>query len=105
MKNRPSRRELIRTGGFVAGSLLADKAIMREAQVPNDRAQPVPASDRVRFGIIGVGMQGSGLLANAISLPGIECVGAAYLYDGPHTLAKEITGNPSLPASRRYRSE
>jgi predicted dehydrogenase len=102
MDNRPSRRELIRTGGVVAGSLLADKAIVLEAQVPGDTAQPVPASDRVRFGIIGIGMQGSGLLANAISLPGIECVGAADLYDGRHTLAKEITNNPSLPTSRRY---
>ncbi len=103
MNNRPSRRELIRTGGVVAGSLLADKTIVLEAQTPGDTAQPIPASDRVRFGIIGVGMQGSGLLANAISLPGIECVGAADLYDGRHMLAKEITKNPSLPTSRRYR--
>jgi len=63
---------------------------------------PVPPSDRVRFGMIGVGMQGSGLLPNAIGLPGIECVGAADLYDGRHTLAKEITGNPSLPTTRHY---
>src|ERR1019366_5378395 len=91
MNNRPSRRELIRTSGVVAGSLLTDKAIMLEAQVAGDRDQPVPANDRVRFGIIGVGMQGSGLLASAISLPGIECAGAADLYDGRHTLAKEIT--------------
>jgi predicted dehydrogenase len=102
MNHRPSRRELIRTGGVVAGSLLAGKTILLEAQVQGDRTQPVPASDRVRFGMVGVGMQGSGLLANATSLPGIECVGAADLYDGRHTLAKEITGNPSLPTSRRY---
>jgi predicted dehydrogenase len=86
----------------VAGSLLADKAIVLEAQTPGDAAQPVPPSDRVRFGIIGIGMQGSGLLSSALSLPGIECVGAADLYDGRHTLAREIANNPSLPVSRRY---
>ena len=47
-------------------------------------------------------MQGSGLLGMAITIPGVECVGAADLYDGRHTLAKEITGNPNLPTSREY---
>ena len=47
-------------------------------------------------------MQGSGLLPSALPLPGVECVGAADLYDGRHALAREITGNPSLPVTRRY---
>jgi predicted dehydrogenase len=102
MNNQRSRRELIRTGGAVAGSLLAARSVVLEAQTPGGAAQPVPPGDRVRFGIIGVGMQGSALLASAVSLPGIECVGAADLYDGRHTLAREITNNPSLPTSRRY---
>ena len=59
------------------------------------------ASDRVRFGMIGIGMQGSGLLANSIELPGVECVAACDLYDGRHTLAKEIV-RPDLPTTRRY---
>ena len=33
------------------------------------------AGERVRFGMIGIGMQGSGLLGTAITLPGVECVG------------------------------
>ncbi|MBZ5728716.1 MAG: Gfo/Idh/MocA family oxidoreductase [Acidobacteriia bacterium] len=102
MNNHPSRRELFRAGGAVAGSLLATRTIVLEAQTPADAPQPVPASGRLRFGIIGVGMQGSGLLANAISLPGLECAGAADLYDGRHVLAREITNNPSLPTTRRY---
>ncbi|MGD0759921.1 MAG: Gfo/Idh/MocA family oxidoreductase [Candidatus Sulfotelmatobacter sp.] len=52
--------------------------------------------------MIGVGMQGSGLLSGAITIPGVECVAAADLYDGRHTLAKEITGNTSLPTTRHY---
>jgi predicted dehydrogenase len=70
--------------------------------VPRQSSKRVPPSERVRVGIIGVGMQGSGLLPNAISLPGVECVAAADLYDGRHTLAKQITNNPSLPTTRRY---
>src|SRR5205807_10609043 len=56
----------------------------------------------VRFGMIGVGMQGSGLLGDAIALPGVTCAAAADLYDGRHALAKEIAG-PNLPATREYR--
>ena len=32
-----------------------------------------------------------------MTIPSLECVGAADLYDGRHTLAREITGNPNLP--------
>jgi predicted dehydrogenase len=64
--------------------------------------QPVAPSDRVRFGMIGIGMQGSGLMPNAISLPGVECVAACDLYDGRHTLAREIANSTSLPVTRRY---
>ena len=52
--------------------------------------------------MIGVGMQGSGLLAQSIELPGIECVAACDLYDGRHILAREITDKPNLPVTRRY---
>src|SRR2546428_6211934 len=62
----------------------------------------VPPSDTVRFGMIGGGMQGWGLLGSAFSLPGVTCAGAADLYDGRHMLAKEIAG-PNLPATREYR--
>ena len=34
-------------------------------------------------------------------MPGVECVAACDLYDGRHTLAKEIVG-PNLPTTRRY---
>src|SRR5258706_13282223 len=37
-------------------------------------------------------MQGSGLLRDAIQLPGVECVAACDLYDGRHLLAQEIVG-------------
>ena len=58
--------------------------------------------DKVRFGMIGIGMQGSGLLATAITLPGVECVAACDLYDGRHQLARKIVGSENLPSTRRY---
>src|SRR2546429_9168927 len=61
----------------------------------------VAASDRVRFGMIGVGMHGSGLLSQAITLPGVACAAARDLYDGRHTLAREIVP-ADLPVTRRY---
>ena len=94
-----SRRAFLQGGSAAAAGLVASKAVMLEAQ-PFLRA--VAPSDRVRFGMIGVGMQGSGLLKDAIALPGVECVGASDLYDGRHDLAKEITGNTELPTTRRY---
>jgi len=64
--------------------------------------QTVAPSDRLRFGIIGIGMQGSGLLHDALQLPGVECIAACDLYDGRHTLAREIVGKRIL-ATRRYK--
>jgi predicted dehydrogenase len=102
MKSEFPRRRFLKASAAVAGTLLSPKSILLEQELEGSSSKPVPASDRVRLGIIGIGMQGSGLLPNAISLRGIECVGAADLYDGRHTLAKEITNNASLPTTRRY---
>ncbi|NLI25397.1 MAG: Gfo/Idh/MocA family oxidoreductase [Bacteroidales bacterium] len=103
MKTKVSRRRFLQTGTAAVGGLVAAGSIPLKAEAPAFSAKKVPPGERLRFGIIGVGMQGSGLLANAISLPGVECVAAADLYDGRHVLAKEITGNPALFTTRDYR--
>ena len=97
-----SRRGFLRAGAAGSGSLLAARTVLLAPQALGAASGPAPASERVRFGMIGIGMQGSGLLGTAITLPGVECVAAADLYDGRHTLAREITGNPQLPTTRRY---
>ena len=97
-----SRRKFLQGGATAAGAMVAAKAILLEPDAGLAQSQPVAASDRIRFGMIGIGMQGSGLLGSAITLPGVECVAAADLYDGRHTLAREITHNPNLPTTRRY---
>src|SRR3954462_1900534 len=101
IRNRFSRREFIGFGAAAAGASLGLKTILLDPDPLWALPQLVAASDRVRFGIIGVGMEGSGLLSNAVELPGVECVAACDLYDGRHTLAKEIV-RPNLPTTRRY---
>ena len=97
-----SRREFLQAGAGAAGaSLLAGSNFLPGESLPS-AAQEAPASDRVRFGIVGVGMEGSNLLSTAIQLHGVECVAAADLYDGRHELAKEIVGKP-IRTTRRYK--
>ena len=85
-----SRRKFLQAGAIAAGGLLSpnSKAIMLEPQAQSIPTKPVGPNDRLRFGIIGVGMEGSGVLSSALSLPGVECVAAADLYDGRHTFGK-----------------
>src|SRR5438874_13717785 len=94
-----SRRKFLGLSAVAARSL-ARKTIWLDPDPLGAMPQAVAPSDRVRFGIIGTGMQGSGLLTNSIELPGVECVAACDLYDGRHALSKEILNNPSLPTTR-----
>jgi predicted dehydrogenase len=99
-KNQFSRREFLGVGAAVAGASLVGSPIFPSPR-STWQARRVPPSERVRFGIIGVGMQGSALLAESIKFDGVECAAACDLYDGRHTLAREIV-RPDLPVTRRY---
>jgi predicted dehydrogenase len=101
-KKEMTRRSFLQATAGTTGAMIAAKQIVLEPEripYPWELAAP---SDRVRFGIIGVGMQGNGLLATAITLPGVECVAAADLYDSRHTLAKEIAGQ-QIKTTRNYK--
>jgi predicted dehydrogenase len=100
-KYRFSRREFLQTTAGAAGATLAANSILLNSE-PLFASTALGASDRVRFGIIGVGMEGSNLLTTAIQLPGVECAAASDLYDGRHELAKEIVGKP-IPTTRHYK--
>jgi predicted dehydrogenase len=105
IRSRISRRDFMKNGAVAAGAYAVAQTVLLEPEGPawaRAARRPVPPSDRVRFGIVGVGMQGSGLLANSIQLPGVECAMACDLYDARHILAKEIAG-ANLPTTRRYR--
>jgi predicted dehydrogenase len=100
-KYRFSRREFLQTTAGAAGATLAASSIRLHSEPLFASSSPMAASDRVRFGIVGVGMEGSNLLTTAIQLPGVECAAASDLYDGRHELAREIVGKP-IPVTRRY---
>jgi len=100
-KSRFSRRDFMRRTAAAAGAGLASKTILLDPGPAYAAEVTVPPSDRLRFGIIGIGMQGSGLLRGAITHPGVECVVACDLYDGRHVLAQEIVGKP-IAVTRRY---
>ena len=68
MKRILSRRAFLQGTAAAAGGLAVSKTIQLEAQPLLRRA--VAPSDRVRFGMVGIGMQGSGLLGGAITIPG-----------------------------------
>src|SRR6202047_4503059 len=104
MKNDLSRRKFLKkTAGAASAIAAANTFLLRDTRLEAKSYPAVAPSDRLRFGIIGIGMQGSGLPPTAVHLPGVECVAAADLYDGRHTLAREIIGNPNLPVTRRYK--
>ncbi len=99
--NRLTRRQFMTKTAGAVGATLAGHRIMLDSGPLAAAASPLPPSDTIRFGIIGVGMQGSGLLKTAIKLPGVECVAACDLYDRRQDLAKEIVEKPIL-TTRRY---
>jgi predicted dehydrogenase len=100
--NRFSRREFLQTTAGAAGATFAANTILLNPQTLLGSSAPTAASDRVRFGIVGVGMEGSNLLTTAIQLAGVECAAACDLYDGRHELARELVGKP-VPTTRRYK--
>jgi predicted dehydrogenase len=102
MRSRLSRRNFLGLSATTAAATVAAKTIFLDPTPMWAMPQAVAPSDRIRFGMIGIGMQGSGLLPSAIQLPGIECVAACDLYDGRHALARELTNSPNLPVTRRY---
>ncbi len=97
IRNRFSRREFIGLSAAAAGASLGLKTILLDPDPLWALPQTVAPSDRVHFGMIGIGMQGSGLLASSIELPGVECVAACDLYDGRHTSGAKRLCVPTCP--------
>lgn len=93
-----SRRQFLYAGsGAALGSMLG----MRVVDLGEAQESSFASGEVIRFGIIGVGTEGSALLRTAMTLPNVQCVAASDLYDGRHTLAKEIAGQ-NVHTTRRY---
>jgi len=102
MPKELSRRKFLQhSAGTAAAISAANSVFLGDSRSEAISYLEVAPSDRVRFGIIGVGMQGSDLLKTSIELTGVECVAACDLYDGRHRLAREIAG-AGVPTTRRY---
>jgi predicted dehydrogenase len=100
-KSEMSRRVFLQKSAGTTGAMVAANTILLKPEAIPYPWQNVAPSDKIRFAIIGVGMQGSGLLGTAVTLPGVECVAACDLWDGRQALAKEIAG-PNIKTTRRY---
>ena len=97
-----SRRNFLQSGaGLAAGSVLSGTNSVLQAQAQSKQASDTAGGDPVRFASIGVGIEGSSLLRAAVALPQAKCVAACDLYDGRHTLAREIAGD-QIRTTRRY---
>jgi len=104
MNRKPfSRRDFMRATAGAAGATLATRTVLLGPGRLEAAPRTVPPSDRVRFGLVGVGLEGSGLLKVMLQIPGIECAAAADLYDGHLELAKEIMGEKPVVTTRRYK--
>ena len=89
-EQRISRRKFIQASACVAGATLAGRSFFLDPGPAFASPRPVPSGDTVRMGMIGVGMQGSGLLRTSIALPGVECIAACDLYDGRRELRHPV---------------
>src|SRR2546423_12919205 len=78
-KSNFSRREFLEVSAAAAGGAIGARTIFLKRESEPARKTVAP-SDTVRFGIIGVGMEGSGLLGTSIQLSAGECAGARDLY-------------------------
>jgi predicted dehydrogenase len=102
-KNPLSRRQFIQIGTGAIAATTAAKVILQPRYL-SAAARPVAPSDTVRFASIGTGIRGCEHLQASLNVPGIQCVAVCDLYDSRHTAAREAVNNPSVTATRDYRS-
>ncbi|HEY0798266.1 MAG TPA: Gfo/Idh/MocA family oxidoreductase, partial [Candidatus Baltobacteraceae bacterium] len=101
-KDEISRREFLRRS-TEAGLALATTYFMTSGWAS---ARTISANDRVRFGMIGIGMRGADVLDATVRLAGTECVAACDVFDDRHILANEIISKATgktVATTRRYR--
>ena len=98
-----SRRQFIHLGtGAIAATTVAKTVLQPHLLSASPR--PVAPSDTIRFASIGTGIRGCEHLQASLSVPGVKCVAVCDLYDSRHTAAQEAVQNPSVPATRDYRT-
>jgi len=103
MSNR--RNFLKQLGGsaalLTAGSLTSFAAKEKEERRVLAWDKKYSANDKVRIGVIGMGIMGYSDLNTALKVPGVEFVGCCDLYNGRLERAKEVYGN-NIFTTRHY---
>ncbi len=102
-RNPLTRRQFIQFGSGAIAAASFTKTVL-QPHVLFASPRPVAPSDTIRFASIGTGVRGCELLEATTHLAGVECVAVCDLYDSRHTAAREAVKNPSVAATREYRS-
>ncbi len=102
-KSSLTRRDFMRMGAGAAALGAGAKVTLLEPRALWASPRPVPPSDKIRFGIIGTGVEGCTLLKSTLPISSAECVAAADLYDSRHIAAREALGGKAIETTRDYR--
>ncbi len=111
-KKNFSRRKFVKglaQGSILAGTIpyIAVSKTSKEKVILNREPDPYQnkkfsANDKIRIGVIGVGIIGFYNIESALSVPGVELAAVCDLYNGRLTRAKEVYGN-DIRTTRDYR--
>jgi predicted dehydrogenase len=102
MNDHINRREFIRRSGLVTAGTVALRSGNKIVWASDPGPASVPPSERVRVGVIGIGMRAMGVTGSFVVAPGVELVAVADVYDGRLTRAKELFGE-KLETTKDYR--
>lgn len=105
-KSQSSRRKFLQqigsTGLFFAASPLAGLAAEKAEERIIRYERKISANDKIRIGIIGLGIMGHNNVNTSLKVPGVELVAACDLYSGRLERAKEVYGK-DLFTTKDYR--
>ncbi|HTW30855.1 MAG TPA: Gfo/Idh/MocA family oxidoreductase [Candidatus Sulfotelmatobacter sp.] len=102
-KKSLSRRQFMQIGSGALAATTVAKSVL-QPHILSAATRAVAPSDTIRFASIGTGIRGCEHLEASLLVPGVECVAVCDLYDSRHIAAQEAVKNPSVPATRDYRS-
>jgi predicted dehydrogenase len=91
-----NRRNFFHHTGAVSALALA------QSSQGQTESKPVSANDRIQIGCVGFGIQGQSDMKTSVSIPGVQLVAVADVYEGRLTLAQERYGKDVF-TSRDYR--